>query len=108
MLQPFSIRPNQLRIDSYDKLRSFKIEQFKDAFSRYLTFTPSQHGTTVQTNNSKTYGVPPYDFQEVTNEQGGTLKPLDDEPCTVVPLREPELGQHVLVNAKNGTKCLSR
>ena len=85
LLKPFSIRPNQLRINSYDKLRGFKIEQFKDAFSRYLTFTPSQHGTTVQTNDSKTYGVPPYDFQEVTNEQGGTLKPVDDEPCTVVP-----------------------
>ena len=85
LLKPFSIRPNQLRINSYDKLRGFKIEQFKDAFSRYLTFTPSQHGTTVQTNDSKTYGVPPYDFQEVTNEQDGTLKPVDDEPCTVVP-----------------------
>ena len=89
-------------------MRGFKIEQFKDAFSRYLTFTPSQHGTTVQTNDSKTYGVPPYDFQEVTNEQGGTLKPVDDEPCTVVPPWEPELGQHTLPNAKIGIECRSR
>ena len=85
MIWPNRKRPKQLRINSYDKLRGFKIEQFKDAFSRYLTVTPSQHGTTVQTNDIKTYGVPPYDFQEVTNEQGGTLKPVDDEPCTVVP-----------------------
>jgi len=85
LLKPFSIRPDQLRINSYNKLRGFKIEQFKDAFSRYLTLNPFEGGTTVQTNDSKAYSVPPYNFQEVTNKQGGTLKPTDDGTCTVVP-----------------------
>ena len=84
LLKPFSIKSKDIRVN-HTVLKGYTLNVFKDAFSRYLTFTPSQHGTTVQTNNSKTYGVPPYDFQEVTNEQGGTLKPVDDEPCTVVP-----------------------
>ena len=77
-LKPFGVTPKKMRF-GYDTGRGYELEQFKDAFDRYLSGTPEQ------TNNSKGLG----------KETAGTIKThvpdknitntLDYNVCSTVP-----------------------
>ena len=36
-LEPYGVKPKQIRLNAYDRIRGFELSQFTDAFMRYLT-----------------------------------------------------------------------
>ena len=66
LLRPFSIKPKDIRV-SYTVSRGYTHDVFKDAFSRYLPFNPSQGATVLQANDSRTFSVVPCELEGGSN-----------------------------------------
>jgi len=78
ILKTFHIHSKMIRIDKPG--RGYEINQFKDAFARYIPDTPIQSVTTLQTSDSKGSSQ----IQSVTNSDNVTLqKPLKPKPSNV-------------------------
>ena len=66
LLKPFEVRSKTIRLSAGLTAKGYLLEQFKDAFSRYLPKTPPQNVTPVTTLNNK----------ELAEYQSVTEKPL--------------------------------
>lgn len=93
-LRDYGITSKTIRIDSYETAKGYEAEQFKDAFSRYLTDPqdyPSQSNNLPQANNDKGFDVT--DKQTVTvtiiNEVTSESAPILD--CDLVTDKAPTL-----------------
>jgi len=96
-LGDFGIVSNTVRMGS-TTAKGYRVEQFNDAFRRYLPKHPVQSVTTSQPLQDKACS----DFKSVTCGKSvtdkKTLKPLQGGACDVVTDRNPLSGQH----AQNG------
>ncbi len=97
-LGDFGIVSGSVRLAGGGTPKGYKLEQFTDAFRRYLPKNPNQNATTPQPLQDKAYS----DFKSATHGKGvadeKTLKPLRGVTCGVVADRNPLSGQH----AQNG------
>lgn len=87
-LADFGIKPKSIRSGPMTK-KGYELEQFGDAFARYLLETGNLSGTPAQPNNHDGYSVPDSSFESVDNHLSGTRKSLSDMDCAGVPDRTP-------------------
>lgn len=83
-LAEYSIKPKSIRFGYGDTPKGYELEQFQDAFTRYLR-TPSGNATlsatTPQPNNRKALSVADNPPQNSSATRSATLKPAPDKDC---------------------------
>ena len=94
-LSTYKIASKDLRF-AYDGVKKgYELEQFTDAFIRYLTH-PTENGdlnaTPLQSRNGEAFGVADKSATPATRNMSATLKPPPDNACSVVADKSPILG----------------
>lgn len=95
-LSTYGISSKTIRINSYETAKGFEVEQFYDAFARYLSDPQnltSQGNNTLEANNGGLSNVTDIKNITVTDKQEVTLKPAPDKACYVVTDKSPILGE---------------
>lgn len=103
-LSHFGIKSKDVRIATVVK-KGFTIEQFKDAFNRYLPKNPSQTATTLQPNDSKACSG----FQTATESKSvadkNSSKALQGKECSGVAFQTPPTADNTVKRANRNTKA---
>lgn len=103
-LSHFGIKSKDVRIATVVK-KGFTIEQFKDAFNRYLPNNPPQTATPLQPNDIKACGG----FQNATESKSvadkNSLKPLQGKECSDVAFQTPPTVSEAVKTANRNTKA---
>ena len=99
-LAEYSIRPKTIRFGYSDTPKGYELDQFQDAFARYL-HTPSENGilsaTTPQLSNHKTLSVADNPPQIPSATRSETLKPLSNKDCGGVADRTPPTSKSIRI-----------
>lgn len=72
-LKEYGIASKNVRI-GYETPKGFEMEQFKEAFARYLAFPPTVSATAPQPNNYAAFGVADHPPRGGTNNASATLE----------------------------------
>lgn len=102
-LKDYGITSKTIRI-GYDTAKGYEVEQFKDAFERYLTDTlilASQSNNSTEANKHAVSGVTDRNIVTVTNFQSVTLEPSPILACDVVTDKTPILISTKLFNSND-------
>jgi len=92
LLDSFDIKSKQIRFSSYENLRGFELNQFEDAFSRYLPAPLTQSATTLQANDSKAFRSFQSDTTSEEKTASDTPKPLRGKACSTAALQSTTTG----------------
>ncbi|MBY0499665.1 MAG: DUF3631 domain-containing protein [Nitrosomonas sp.] len=91
-LAEYSIRPKTIRFGYSDTPKGYELEQFQDAFARYL-HTPPENGilsaTTPQPSNHKALSVADNPPQNPSATRSATLEPASHNDCGGVADKTP-------------------
>ena len=105
-LKLFGVKPKTIRVSPYETKKGYELEQFSDAFARYLASPPSQSVTPLQRSNDAGFS----EYQGVTNHNhvtdcfndnilnskdcyGVTFQDVLEEPCTSINLTEVNIDE---------------
>lgn len=94
-LSTYGISSKTIRINAYETAKGFEVEQFYDAFARYLSDPlnlPSQGNNSPEANTGGLSHVTHTKNVTVTEKQGVTLEPALNKACDVVTDKTPILG----------------
>jgi putative DNA primase/helicase len=94
-LSTYGISSKTIRINAYETAKGFEVEQFYDAFARYLSDPPnlpSQSNNTLEANNGGLSNVTDIKNVTVTEKQEVTPRPALNKACDVVTDKTPILG----------------
>jgi putative DNA primase/helicase len=96
LLRKYNITSKDLRFDDGRAgIKGFEIEQFTDAFSRYLPHPPKNAhfaATPLQTNNHAAYSVADSNNTAAEKPLNATPKPAPDNTCSAVADKKPISG----------------
>lgn len=99
-LAEYSIRPKTIRFGYSDTPKGYELDQFSDAFSRYL-HTPSENGilsaTTPQPSNHKVLSVADNPPQNSPATRSATLETASHKDCGGVADKTPPQGKCVRI-----------
>lgn len=94
-LSTYGIASKDMRF-AYDGVKKgYELEQFTDAFIRYLAHIPENgdlSATPLQSSNGEAFGVADKSATPATRNISATLKPALDKACSVVADKSPVLG----------------
>lgn len=87
-LKQFGVKSKDVRIGTEVK-KGFDLNQFKDAFKRYLPLPPIQNATSLQPICSKDYSPKQNATQHESVASKKPLKPIHSNTCSVVASQNP-------------------
>lgn len=93
-LKDYGIASKDLRFGYDGVKKGYEVEQFNDAFTRYLTLPPENghlSATTLQTNNGKALNVADEKLISATRNISATLEPPPNKACSAVADKTPIL-----------------
>lgn len=91
-LKDYGITSKTIRMNSYETAKGYEVDQFKDAFSRYLAaplIYPSQSNNSPQTNNDNGFDVTDKKTVTVTSIERVTSEPAPVLDCDRVTDKTP-------------------
>ncbi len=96
-LAGYGIKSKTIRL-GYETAKGFEVEQFGDAFARYLSdplIYPSQGNNSPEPNNDAEFNVTPTENVTVTQSEKVTLKPASMLDCDGVTVKTWGAGNHI-------------
>lgn len=103
-LSHFGIKSKQVRIGHVSK-KGFELEQFKDAFNRYLPKNPFQTETTKQPIQDKGYSQLKSETQKDDVSDKNSPKALQGKECFDVSFQTPPTADNTVKTANRNTKA---
>lgn len=94
LLEEYQIKPKTIRFGHPDTAKGYELDQFQDAFSRYIHTNPENSVSTVTTsqpNNNEGLSVTDKPTQNLSVTQSATLEPASTSHCDGVTDRAGEM-----------------
>ncbi|MCL2644392.1 MAG: DUF3631 domain-containing protein [Betaproteobacteria bacterium] len=92
-LADYGIRSKDLRLNAFVVNKGYERKQFEDAFTRYLSSTPSVSATALQTSNGEGNHVADDALRSGSENGKATQKPSNGAGCSVVADRKGGMGE---------------